>query len=89
MLHDRHAHGDADGDAFGEMLRVLRPGGTLLVADFRPSGRRHSRHSLVTVWRHGDTVPLEDLTAAAGFNVEARDDLPLLRYIRAERPDGT
>jgi hypothetical protein len=88
-LATHHIPAAARRDAFGEMLRVLRPGSALLVADFRPSGRRHSLHSLVTARRHGDAVPLEDLAAAAGFNVEARGDLPLLRYIRAERPDGT
>jgi protein-L-isoaspartate O-methyltransferase len=29
------------------------------------------------------------LAAAAGFHVEARGNLPLLRYVRAARPDDT
>lgn len=73
-------------DAFDEMYRVLRPGGALLAADFRPSGRRHTLHRAGRAIRHGTAAPLGELAAAAGFRVEARGDLPLLRYIRAIRP---
>ena len=75
--------------AFGEMYRVLRPGGTLLVADFRPSGGRRTLHSGGSAARHGTAVPLDELAAAAGFRIKARGDLPMLRYIRAVRPDTT
>src|SRR5215472_13605691 len=75
--------------AFGEMCRVLRPGGTLLIADFRPSGRRRTLHSFGSTARHGTAVPLDELAATAGFRVGARGELPLLRYIRAIRPDDT
>jgi ubiquinone/menaquinone biosynthesis C-methylase UbiE len=84
-----HIPGAVRQDAFGQMYRVLRPGGTLLIADFQPSGRRHSPHARVGARRHGDAVPLDDLAAAAGFRVEDRGDLPLLRYVRAVRPSGT
>jgi len=88
-LAAHHIPDTARQDAFGEMYRVLRPGGALLVADFRPSRRRHSLHSRVTASRHGTAVPLEDLAAAVGFRIEARGDLPLLRYVRAIRPGAS
>src|SRR5260370_4530190 len=75
--------------AFAEFCRVLRPGGALLAADFRPSGRRLALHSAASARRHGTTAPLDELATASGFRVEARGDLPLLRYLRAVRPDGT
>lgn len=76
-------------DAPGEMYRVLRPGGALLVAGFRPSRRRRSLHSQVTASRHGSAVPLKGLAAAAGFRIETCGDLALLRYVRAIRPGAS
>lgn len=75
--------------AFGEIFRVMRPGGVLLAADFRPGGRRHTPHALASAKRHGSAVPLEELATAAGFRIEAHGELPLLRYIRAVRPPST
>jgi ubiquinone/menaquinone biosynthesis C-methylase UbiE len=67
--------------AFAEMFRVLRPGGTLLIADFRPSRRHRGPHGL----RHAQAIDLAPLAEAAGFRVEAHGELPMLRYIRAVR----
>jgi ubiquinone/menaquinone biosynthesis C-methylase UbiE len=76
--------------AFSEMYRVTRPGGRLLVADFNtrqqplslhPGARRMHRAAVAA-------GPLEDLATAAGYRVESRGDLPLLRYVTAVRPEG-
>lgn len=74
--------------AFGEMYRALRPGGRLLVADFRPSRSRLALHSGGRAMRHRDPALIGDLAAAAGFHVERYGDLPLLRYFQAVRPEG-
>lgn len=73
-------------EAFKQMYRVLRPGGRLLVADFRPGGHRFSLHGRGRAMRHGAAIPLDDLMTAAGFRIEGDGELPLLRYVRAARP---
>jgi ubiquinone/menaquinone biosynthesis C-methylase UbiE len=74
--------------AVGEMYRVTRSGGRLLIADFdssrplpplHPGGRRMRRASAAV-------GPLEELAAAAGYQVESCGRLPLLRYVQAIRP---
>jgi ubiquinone/menaquinone biosynthesis C-methylase UbiE len=74
--------------AFAEMYRVTRPGGRLLVADFKPSRRAFPRHpGARRMHRAVATVgPLADLAAAAGYRVESSAALPLLRYVLAVRP---
>ncbi len=76
--------------ALAEMYRVTRPGGRLLLADFDPgrlplmrhpgSGRTH--RAVATVG------PLTELASGAGYRVESSGTLPLLRYVRATRPES-
>src|SRR5579859_351862 len=69
--------------AFGEMYRVTRPGGRLLVADFRPTGIMRGLHP--TGNTASNTGQLAALVTAAGFHIEASGDLPKLGYVRARR----
>lgn len=71
--------------AVEEMYRVLRPGGRVLVADFRSSGGHLNLHARGRAMRHGGAIPLDDLVTAAGFRIEGDSELPLLRYVRAVR----
>jgi len=74
--------------ALGEMYRVTKPGGRLLLADFDPArpglmrhpGSARTRRAVATVGS------LEDLAAAAGYRIESAGTLPLLRYVAATRP---
>ncbi|HEY3036174.1 MAG TPA: hypothetical protein VGJ54_16130, partial [Streptosporangiaceae bacterium] len=75
--------------AFGEMYRVMRPGGRLLVADFRPSGIWRLLHPVGHAMRHNNVDLLDDLAAAAGFYIESRGDVPMMRYVLATRPART
>jgi ubiquinone/menaquinone biosynthesis C-methylase UbiE len=74
--------------AFGEMYRVTKPGGRLLVADFDPSRRPLPLHPGGRRMRHAATTvgPLEDLAAGAGYRIASAGELPLLRYVQAIRP---
>jgi ubiquinone/menaquinone biosynthesis C-methylase UbiE len=85
-----HMPAERRGDALREMYRVLRPGGRLLIAEYRPPATpslariaglfagphmREVRHTL------GASI------AEAGFRVEDQGDLPVsLCYVRASRP---
>ncbi|MGX6745759.1 hypothetical protein [Streptomyces peucetius] len=73
-------------------FRVLRPGGRLLLADFRPPSSRLGRHLIGALngpaMEHNPVGLLDDLAADAGFEVQARGDVrPHLRYVQATRPE--
>lgn len=71
-----------------EMFRVTRPGGRLLAADFDPSRQAFPLHPGARRMRRAAAAngALEDLAAAAGYQVESSGQLPLLRYVVAVRP---
>ncbi|HET8655996.1 MAG TPA: metalloregulator ArsR/SmtB family transcription factor [Longimicrobiaceae bacterium] len=53
--------------ALAEVARVLRPGGTLLVADMTPHDREEYRQQMGHVWQGFSAEQLEGWTAAAGL----------------------
>jgi ubiquinone/menaquinone biosynthesis C-methylase UbiE len=90
MLH--HLPEGLRSQAMGEMFRVLRPGGSVLVADFRPPPSRVGRHLVTALTGHhamaGNRVDLlEPMVRAAGFEqLRAGDLRPWIHYVQGRKP---
>jgi len=90
MMH--HLPDEVRLQAVAEMKRVLRPGGTLLLADFTIPAKG-GWHIVAALTGHvgGDMVrrvsPLEPLVGEAGFTeLQSGDVPPWLHYVTARKP---
>ncbi|WP_406238561.1 class I SAM-dependent methyltransferase [Nocardia sp. NBC_01009] len=89
MLH--HLPEDLRPTALTEMRRVLRPGGQLLIGEFRPPANRIGRHLVGALtgpaMEHNPIHLLEPMIADAGFEQITLGDLhPWIRYVTAVKP---
>jgi ubiquinone/menaquinone biosynthesis C-methylase UbiE len=93
MLH--HLPGTLRPQAIREMYRVLRPGGRVLVADFRPPTTRIGRlllkgHVISPAMRNNPVHLLEPMVREAGFQqIRSGDVQPWLRYVHGVKQAGT
>jgi ubiquinone/menaquinone biosynthesis C-methylase UbiE len=91
MIH--HLPPDVRAQAADEMFRVLRPGGTVLIADFRPPsgpiGRRWTRKTFGEGMADNPIHLLAPLVRNAGFEDPSEGDLrPWIHWVRAVKPNA-
>ncbi|MFD7729066.1 class I SAM-dependent methyltransferase [Kitasatospora phosalacinea] len=91
MIH--HLPAPVRPQALAEMFRACRPGGRLMVADFRPPKSRIGRHLIGAAtgpaMENNPVDQLEGLIRDAGFTTTTVGDLqPWIRYVTASRPTG-
>jgi ubiquinone/menaquinone biosynthesis C-methylase UbiE len=89
VLH--HLPQDVRLDAVREMFRVLRPGGGLLIGDFRSPQGHLGNHLVGTLagpaMQHNPVHLIEHLVRDVGFESVNDGDLrPFLHYVRATKP---
>lgn len=91
MIH--HLPEDLRPRAVAEMFRVLRPGGRLLIADFRPPASRLGRHVVGAItgpmMQHTAVELIEPMVRAAGFaEITAGDMRPWMHYVAGRKPEA-
>jgi ubiquinone/menaquinone biosynthesis C-methylase UbiE len=87
-----HIPAESRADAVQEISRVLRPGGRLFIADVRPPSIPILKTLIAAAIGHAmaHTIlgQLRELITDAGFSITGTGDLPLLGYVKAQRPQG-